>query len=81
MATAEITYLRFLVWTPEEPKEGFVISLYRNLPKLIPFPLSGGNALTYMLSRSETFGWKKGKACSGTGGTRHRLEDLAGDIK
>ena len=32
-----------------------------------------------MLSRSETLGWRKGKVCSGTGGMRHRLEDLAGD--
>ena len=35
MAMAEITYLRFLAWTPEEPKEGFDIRLHEDWVRLI----------------------------------------------
>ena len=52
---AETTYLRSLVWTPEEPKVGFFISLYGNLSRLNLFLLLEMELGLYFCGGSEMF--------------------------
>ena len=52
---AKTTYLRSLVWTPEEPKAGFFINLYGNLSRLNLFLLLEMELGLYFYGGSEMF--------------------------